>query len=311
MGCAVEIYRHGAWVTHRLISICSWKKACLVASPWTPGNMWRAQAEDVRANKPTMSIMYFDMNNFYSRAMFPWYVWYGRGREGTLRGHPGNDHRNAIQWKRECMIEDSLEYGKEMHHMHKDYPLTPECTKIESEQCPITRRGWNICPVKEFSSKPTRQGPLRYSLEEITTLHTRCEHQKIHLVMWFDQSPWMESYIPKIMELRKQANTIFKQVPVHLFGKIIENLLKYVNVKLVHAKEVDKLWCLITKKKKTFYWSTITMMTSQPFTYTRPDWYWIGQSPWIWGYETFPNRWHTIGTSISVWEARTTHLHSK
>ena len=75
--------------------------------------------------------------------------------------------------------------------------------------------------------------------------------KKVHRALRFNQSPWMEPYIRMNTELRKEATSdfekdLYKLMNHSVFGKTMENLCKCVDVKLVHAREEDKLRHLIS-----------------------------------------------------------------
>ena len=78
--------------------------------------------EDYDKSKPSSYISYLDANNLYGLAMckklpygdFKWY--YGRMDEKRVMKHSDDDDIGYI-------LEVDLDYPKELHDLHKDYPL--------------------------------------------------------------------------------------------------------------------------------------------------------------------------------------------
>ena len=83
---------------------------------------------------------------------------------------------------------------------------------------------------------------------------------KVHHALHFKQTPWMEPYIRMNTELRKRATSdfekdLYKLMNNSVFGKMMENLRKCVDVKLVRASKEDKLRRLIASP--AFAWANI------------------------------------------------------
>ena len=85
--------------------------------------------EDYDKSKPSSYISYLDVNNLYGLAMckklpygdFKWH--YGRMDEKIVMNYSDDDVVGYI-------LEVDLDYPKELHDLHKDYPLAPEIMSI-------------------------------------------------------------------------------------------------------------------------------------------------------------------------------------
>jgi len=80
--------------------------------------------------------------------------------------------------------------------------------------------------------------------------------KKVHRVLEFDQEPWMEPYIRMNTEFRKEAKSDFetdfyKLMNNSVFGKTMENLLNRVDVKIVRAREANKIRKLVSDPSYT------------------------------------------------------------
>ena len=85
--------------------------------------------EDYDKSKPSLYISFLDANNLYGLAMckkppcgdFEWY--YGRMDEKRVMTYSNDDGVGYI-------LEVGLDYPKEVHDLHEDYPLAPEIMSI-------------------------------------------------------------------------------------------------------------------------------------------------------------------------------------
>ena len=76
--------------------------------------------------------------------------------------------------------------------------------------------------------------------------------KKVHRVLEFDQSPWMEPYIRLNTELRKKTNSsfakeFFKLMNNSSFGKTMENIRNRVDVKIMRSTDKEKFRKIIAK----------------------------------------------------------------
>ena len=114
-----------------------------------------------------------------------------------------------------------MEYPKELHENHN-----------EVERMKIGR-------VEKLV--PSLRDKKRYSVQ-IKTLDQALKHglklKKVHRVIEFQQIKWMKAYIMLNTRLRKDAknefeNDFFKLMNNSVFGKIMENIRKHKDMKLV------------------------------------------------------------------------------
>ena len=128
-----------------------------------------------------------------------------------------------------CVLEVDLDYPKELHDAHNDYPLAPESLKIGK--------------VNKLVSNLRNR--TKYILHYKNLKLYLCQGMKlvkIHRGIKFKEEKWMKSYIEKNSALRMQAKNsfekdFFKLMNNSVFGKTMENIRKRVDVRLVNSRE--------------------------------------------------------------------------
>ena len=142
----------------------------------------------------------------------------------------------------------NLDYPKELHDYHNDYPLAPEKMKvIEDMLSPYAKKLLEDLQLKGTSTeklipnlRPKEKYIVHYrNLKLYTELGMKLS--KIHRVLTFRQIPWLKTYIDFNTEKRKQATNdfekdFFKLMNNSVFGKTMENLRKRIDVKLVNSQ---------------------------------------------------------------------------
>ena len=189
-------------------------------------------------NEPSKYIMYLDANNLYSWAMsqylptgnFKWLTDKEIDRL-NLDTYQDNSDRGLI-------LEVDLEYSKNLHDLHNNYPLAPETFKVTSDMlskyCKDISEKYKISTGLVNKLIPTLCDKEKYVLHYQNLLlyqYLGLKVTKIHRATEFDQSPWLKQYIDFNTNKRKQAKNpfekdFFKSMNNSVFGKTVENLRK-------------------------------------------------------------------------------------
>ena len=196
-------------------------------------------------------IMYLDANNLYGWAMSQYlptggFKWLSE-KEVNLSKFDDNSEKGLI-------LEVDLEYPKELHDLHNDYPLAAEKIKVtENMLSPYCQKiaeqfGVKIGLVEKLV--PTLFNKERYVLHYRNLqlyMSLGLKLTKIHRALEFDQSPWLKSYIDFNTKKRAEAKNsfekdFFKLMNNSVFGKTMENLRKRQDIKLVTDEEDLLRW---------------------------------------------------------------------
>ena len=207
--------------------------------------------------EPSKYIMYLDANNLYGWAMSQHlptggFEWMSEERINKL-----NLAKYDEKSDKGLILEVDLKYPKELHDLHNDYPLGPEKVRVMpnmlSNYCKEAAKKFNISTGTVHKLIPTLKDKEKYvlhyrSLQLYTDLGLKVT--KVHRVLEFNQSPWLERYIDFNTEKRKNVKNsfekdFFKLLNNACFGKTMENLRKRVDVRLVTDER--KLLKLVSK----------------------------------------------------------------
>ena len=194
---------------------------------------------------PSKYIMYLDANNLYGWAMSQYlptgsFKWMSQKQIDKLDLSKYEDNS-----KKGLILEVDLEYPKELHDLHNDYPLAAEKVKVTenmlSDYCKKIQKKINISTGLVHKLIPTLCDKEKYvlhyrNLQLYTDLGLKVI--KVHRVLEFNQSPWLKQYIDFNTDKRKNAKNafekdFFKLMNNSVFGKTMENLRKRVDVRLV------------------------------------------------------------------------------
>ena len=177
--------------------------------------------DDKRATK---YITYLDANNLYGWAMC---------KPLPTRDFKWMDDGELMGWKKHaCILEVDLEYPKELHDLHNDYPLAPERLVLGKVEKLVPNLNDKIKYVIHYES-----------LKLYESLGLKIT--KIHRGIKFEESTWLKKYIDLNTDLRSKANNefekdFFKLMNNSVFGKTMENIRNRVDIRLVNSEAKAK-----------------------------------------------------------------------
>ena len=171
-------------------------------------------------SQPSKYLAYLDANNLYGWAMM---------KPLPLGDFKWMRERELKNWEdTPCILEVDLEYPRDLHDLHNDYPLAPERLKIKNVEKLIP----NLWDKKKYI---VHHENLKLYLE------LGLKVKKIHRGIKFREKAWMKPYIELNMRLRANGKNdfekdFFKLMNNSVFGKTMENIRNRVDVKLVNNR---------------------------------------------------------------------------
>jgi hypothetical protein len=188
--------------------------------------------ENYDENKPSNYITYLDANNLYGEAMnhklpISGFKWVDNVDINTIMNYT---EENDIGY----ILEVDLEYPKELHKNHNDYPLAPEKFKPVGSKCE------KLCGT--FYDKKdyvVHISNLKYYLEKGIKL------KSINRCIQFNQSAWLSGWVQKNTQYRQASKNefekdYFKLMNNAVFGKTMENVRDRFDVKCAFDEEYSK-----------------------------------------------------------------------
>ena len=197
--------------------------------------------------KPTVFIADLDGNNLYGYAMLQKlplkdFRWVNLDTEVILPYIQDADGDKGM------ILEVDLDYPQELHDAHNDFPLAPETIEITEDMLsPYAKELKKKLGLKGGKDKKLvpNLGPKRHYILHFKTLQLYLrlgmKLKMIHRALEFTQSAYMATYINLNTRLRTQATNdpdknLFKLMNNAVFGKTMENVRNYKNVKLVTTR---------------------------------------------------------------------------
>ena len=182
--------------------------------------------ENYDPSQPNSFLQYLDANNLYGWAMsqpmptggFQWVNYTDQILETPATANHG------------FILEVDLAYPPALHADHNDYPLAPEKMTVSKDQMSPYQKmlidGLGVSSISCEKLVPNLMNKSRYvvhyrNLQLYLKLGMKLE--KVHKVLEFQQSPWMQPYIQKNTELRKLAKNDFEKD----FFKLMNNAVSH------------------------------------------------------------------------------------
>ena len=176
-------------------------------------------------NQESSYIQYLDANNLYGWVMskklpvngFKW-LDSDKINEDFIKNYDENNDKGYI-------LEVEFKYLKRLHELHSDLPFLSERMKVD--KCEKL-----VCNLFNKKKYVAHINSLKQALIHGLKL------KKIHRVIKFNQEAWLKPYIDMNTELRKVAKNdfekdLFKLMNNSVFGKTMENIRRYRDIKLV------------------------------------------------------------------------------
>ena len=156
----------------------------------------------------------------------------------NLAKYQGDNNKGLI-------LEVDLEYPKELHDLHNDYPIAAEKAQVTEDM--LSDYSKKIAEKYKISTGLVHKLIPTLSNKEKYVLHYRnlelyidlgLKLTKVHRVLKFNQSAWLKQYIDFNTQKRTNAKNafekdFFKLMNNSVFGKTMENIRKRVDVRLV------------------------------------------------------------------------------
>ena len=201
---------------------------------------------DYDKNKASSYINYLDANNLYGLSMIQKLPYRSLKWDDKITEDDIISYDNG---RTGYILEVDLEYPKELHDLHNDYPLAPEVMNVKTNM--LSEKQVDIYKLINGSKEPKDEKTKKLILNlndksqyvvHIRTLQFYLKHglklKKIHRAIKFEQKEILKPYIEFNTEKRKNARNdfekdIFKLLNNAVFGKTIEDKRKHLDFEIV------------------------------------------------------------------------------
>ena len=168
---------------------------------------------DYDKNKASSYINYLDANNLYGLSMIQKLPYRSLKWDDKITE---DDIINYDNGRTGFILEVDLEYPKELHELHNDYPLAPEVMNVKANM--LSEKQVEIYKLINGSKEPKDEKTNKLILNlnvHIRTLQFYLKHglklKKVHRAIKFEQKEILKPYIEFNTEKRKNARNDFEK----------------------------------------------------------------------------------------------------
>jgi hypothetical protein len=184
---------------------------------------------DFNANELAKFIMYLDLNNLYGWAMEQYLPTGGFRWCAENEINKFNCNEVSDESQKGYILEVDIEYPEHLHDDHNDLPF---CAVHEAP--PGAKEKKLLTTLRNKEKYIVHYRYLKLAMKNGLKV------TKIHKILEFDQSNWLQKYINKNTNLRALAKNEFqknfyKLMNNSIYGKTMENVRKRVDVKLKNS----------------------------------------------------------------------------
>ena len=201
---------------------------------------------DYDKNKASSYINYLDANNLYGLSMIQKRPYRNLKWDDKITE---DDIINYDNGRTGYILDVDLEYPKELHDLHNDYPLAPEVMNVKANM--LSEKQVEIYKLINGSKEPKDEKTNKLILNlndknkyvvHIRTLQFYLKHglklKKVHRAKQFEQKEIFKPYIEFNTEKRKNARNdfekdIFKLLNNAVFGKTMADKRKHLDFEIV------------------------------------------------------------------------------
>ena len=198
------------------------------------------------SNNASNYIIYLDANNLYGYSMIQYlpvggFRWLSVLEQNTfVLENIGDDSDDGY------ILEVDLSYPNKIHDDHNDFPLAPESMEIKYDM--LSKYQIQLLELLEIKHSNSKKLIPNLLCKNNYIVHYRnlklyislgMEITKIHKILTFRQSPWMQKYIQFNTEKRRICENeferdFFKLLNNSIYGKSLQNQRKQVNIQLIN-----------------------------------------------------------------------------